>query len=96
MSAVPDNSARIARMRLLLEQAFAPSTLEIRDDSHLHAGHAGAASGAGHFHLRIRAAASAGQAPLARHRAVYRVLDTLMGADIHALSIDAAAPESST
>ena len=50
MSAVPDNSARIARMRLLLEQAFAPSTLEIRDDSHLHAGHAGAASGAGHFH----------------------------------------------
>lgn len=81
---------RIGKIRQLLEDAFNPSALDIRDDSALHAGHAGAASGAGHFHVRIRSAKFAGMAPLARHRAVYAAVDGMMGHDIHALSIDAA------
>lgn len=85
------SAARIDELTRLLTAAFAPTELAIRDDSALHAGHAGAASGAGHFHVRIRAAAFAGMAPLARHRAVYAAVDSMMGTDIHALSIDAAA-----
>jgi BolA protein len=89
---VPDNSERIVRMRALLEQAFAPERLEIRDDSHRHAGHAGARDGHGHFTLEIRSAAFAGMAPLARHRAVYAALGAMMQDDIHALAIRASAP----
>ncbi|MDG6349082.1 BolA family transcriptional regulator [Luteimonas sp. 8-5] len=79
-------------MRALLEQAFAPERLEIRDDSHRHAGHAGARDGHGHFTLEIRSAAFAGMAPLARHRAVYAALGAMMQDDIHALAIRASAP----
>lgn len=89
---VPDNSERIVRMRALLEQAFAPERLEIQDDSHRHAGHAGARDGHGHFTLEIRSAAFAGMAPLARHRAVYAALGAMMQDDIHALAIRASAP----
>ena len=89
---VPDNRERIARMRALLEQAFAPERLEIRDDSHRHVGHAGARDGHGHFTLEIRSAAFAGMAPLARLRAVYAALGAMMQDDIHALAIRASAP----
>nr|MBV6630379.1 BolA family transcriptional regulator [Oceanococcus sp. HetDA_MAG_MS8] len=71
-------------------KAFSPRELSIRDDSAQHAGHAGAASGAGHFFVHIRAAEFAGMPPLARHRAVYAAVDDMMGSEIHALSIDAA------
>lgn len=80
-------------IRVALAEAFAPAVLEIRDDSHRHAGHAGARDGRGHFHVRIVSAAFAGMPPLARHRAVYAALGSLMHSDIHALSIDAR-PES--
>lgn len=87
------NAERVARMRLLLEGAFAPSALEVIDDSHLHAGHAGAREGKGHFTVRIASAAFAGMSPLARHRAVYAALGTMMVEDIHALSIQATVPD---
>ena len=90
---VPDNSDRIVRMRQLLEQAFTPQHLEIRDDSHRHAGHAGARDGRGHFNLDIRSASFAGMSPLARHRAVYDALGAMMRDDIHALAIRASAPD---
>ncbi len=90
---VPDNSERVVRMRELLEQAFAPQRLEIGDDSHRHAGHAGARDGHGHFTVEICSAAFAGMAPLARHRAVYAALGTMMQDDIHALAIRASAPD---
>jgi BolA protein len=83
---------RVAAIRAALEQAFSPSALEIRDDSHRHAGHAGAQDGRGHFHVEIASATFAGQSPLQRHRAVYAALGELMATDIHALSIDAKAP----
>lgn len=89
---VPDNRARLARMRTLLEAAFAPDMLEIADDSHRHAGHAGARDGRGHFTVEIASAAFAGLPPLARHRAVYAALGDMMQTDIHALAIVARAP----
>jgi len=83
---------RVAAIREALEAAFAPTVLEVRDDSHRHAGHAGARDGRGHFDVRITSAAFAGMSPLARHRAVYAALGGLMDTDIHALSIRAGTP----
>ncbi|MBB5940614.1 BolA family protein [Xanthomonas sp. 3307] len=83
---------RVARIRAALEAAFAPQALEVEDDSHRHAGHAGARDGRGHFNVHIVSAAFAGMAPLARHRAVYAALGEMMQTDIHALSIRAEVP----
>ncbi|HYW04661.1 MAG TPA: BolA family protein [Gammaproteobacteria bacterium] len=84
---------RIARMRRKLEQAFAPSALEIRDDSHRHAGHAGARGGMGHYRVRIRSQRFRGTNPLERHRLVYEALGDMMQTDIHALQIEASDDE---
>ena len=85
--------ARVDAIRAALQAAFEPLALEVVDDSHRHAGHAGARDGRGHFNVAIVSAAFAGMAPLARHRAVYAALDGLMQTDIHALSIQARAPD---
>lgn len=85
-------AARVAAIRERLEAVFRPHVLEIVDDSHRHAGHAGARDGRGHFDVRIVSAAFAGMAPLARHRAVYAALGELMTTDIHALRIEALTP----
>ena len=82
---------RVERIRSALEVAFQPSELEVVDDSHKHAGHAGARDGRGHFGVRIVSEAFATMTPLARHRAVYAALGEMMQTDIHALSIDARA-----
>jgi len=86
---------RVAAIRECLERSFAPVTLSVDDDSHRHAGHAGARDGRGHFSVKLVSAAFSGQPPLARHRAVYAALGELMQTDIHALVIDARAPEDS-
>jgi len=83
---------RIAEIRSRLEAAFAPALLEIVDESHRHAGHAGARDGRGHFAVRIVSERFAGSKPLARHRMVYAALGTLMQTDIHALSVVALYP----
>lgn len=88
-SAPLDAASRVDAIRSALEAAFAPTTLIVRDDSHRHAGHAGARDGRGHFDVRIVSPAFGGLSPLARHRAVYAALGTLMTTDIHALSIHA-------
>lgn len=80
-------------LRQRLQAAFSPSRLEIVDDSQRHAGHAGARGGGGHFRVLIVSAAFVGQSPLARHRAVYAALDGLLQSEIHALAIDARAPD---
>ncbi|HEY6941430.1 BolA family protein [Dokdonella sp.] len=85
-------SARVDRIRDRLAAAFAPLELAVDDESHRHVGHAGARDGRGHFRVRVVSAAFSGQAPLARHRAVYAALGDLMQTDIHALAIDARAP----
>ena len=75
-----------------LRAALSPIELEITDYSHLHAGHAGAREGR-HFSVRICSAAFSGVPRVARHRLVYHALRLLMPSGIHALAIEARAPE---
>jgi BolA protein len=86
-------SGRVERIREVLTREFAPMELAVEDQSHLHVGHAGARDGRGHFRVRIVSAAFAGKAPLARHRAVYAALADMLETDIHALAIEARAPD---
>lgn len=85
--------SRVERIQAALQAAFAPLQLEVKDDSHRHAGHAGAADGRGHFKVMVVSEAFAGKASLARHRAVYAALGQMMETDIHALSIKALTPQ---
>lgn len=82
-----NNQPRLDKIRELLEEALSPTALEIIDDSHLHAGHAGARGGAGHFTVKIDSPLFAGLSMIKQHRLVYKALDTMMDSDIHALSI---------
>jgi BolA family transcriptional regulator, general stress-responsive regulator len=79
-----------------IEQALGarlePAALAVRDDSHLHAGHAGAKEGR-HFGIRIVSARFTGLSRVARHRLVYDALSDLIPQGIHALAIDAKSPE---
>lgn len=84
--------SREDRIRAALRAAFPDGQIELLDESHLHAGHAGARSGRGHYRLRLVSAAFGGLGPVARHRAIYAALGELMQTDIHALAIDAQAP----
>jgi BolA protein len=86
-------SARVDRIRQILEQARQPQLLQIEDQSHRHVGHEGARDGRGHFHVRIVAAAFAGLPLIRRHQRVYAALGDLMRTDIHALSLDTRAPD---
>ena len=87
MSVMDDIRQRLA--------ALAPSAIELIDDSHLHAGHAGARSGGGHYRLTIVSAAFSGKNTVARHRLVYDTLGDLMRQQIHALAIQARTPDES-
>ena len=86
---------RIEKLRSRLQEALDPTTIEIVDETAKHAGHAGAASGGGHYLLHIAAAAFEGKSPLQRHRMVYDAAGDMMHADIHALSIQAQTPDES-
>jgi BolA protein len=77
-----------AQIEAVLREAFAPTRLEVVDDSHLHAGHAGAREG-GHYTVRIRSARFAGLNRVARHRLIYHALSEWMPRGIHALAVDA-------
>lgn len=82
----------------LIEQRLAelaPTQLLIEDDSHLHAGHAGARAGGGHYRLRIVSPRFSGKNRVARHRLIHQALGDLMQNRIHALAIEALAPEES-
>ena len=74
-----------------LRSALQPTTLEVQDDSHLHAGHAGAKEGR-HFSVKLVSERFAGLTRVARHRLVYDSLKPLIDSGIHALAIDARAP----
>jgi BolA protein len=73
-----------------LRAAFSPLELVVQDDSHLHAGHAGAREGR-HFSVHIASERFNGLSRLARHRLVYHALASLIPQGIHALAIDARA-----
>jgi BolA protein len=85
-------TATATELEALLRQAFSPQHLTLRDDSAAHAGHAGAREGA-HFAVWIVSSRFAGLAPLARHRLVYAAAAPLLPSRIHALQINALAPE---
>ncbi len=80
---------RVEKIRQLLEEAFAPESLDVDDDSHEHVGHEGAKGGLGHFSVSIVSERFNGMRVLARHRAIYTALGDMMQTDIHALAIDA-------
>jgi BolA protein len=90
------NQQRMATFELDLQKAFQVQSLKIEDESHLHAGHAGAASGGGHFRLEIVAPEFQGLSLVARHRAVYGALNRHIPKEIHALTIVALAPDEVT
>jgi len=73
--------------------ALDPVSIELDDESALHAGHEGAKGGGGHFRLTIVSPRFRNVSTVARHRLVYAALGPLMRCDIHALAISALAPE---
>jgi BolA protein len=85
-------STRLQRLQGRLRAALEPVELEITDDSHLHAGHVGAADGRGHFSVFVVSERFAGLPVVRRHRLVYDAVGDLMTTDIHALSIRALVP----
>ena len=84
---------RVLAIRARLIAVFAPTELEVVDESHKHKGHPGARDGRGHFRVKIVSPSFAGRKPIERHRMVYAALGALMKTDIHALSVDAIATE---
>lgn len=87
------NDERLSRIEHRLRQALHPSDLILKDQSHLHAGHAGAQEGKGHYEVRIVAQAFSNCSLMQRHRLVFDALGDLMETDIHALKIVAKAPD---
>jgi BolA protein len=84
-----DLSAAIHERLAVLE----PRSIELLDESGRHVGHAGAAAGGSHFRLVIVSPRFAGKDKLARHRMIYEALGPLMRREIHALAIQALAPD---
>jgi BolA protein len=87
-----DNSKRIEQIKQRLIEGLDAESVDVIDESHLHAGHAGAKTGMGHFNVTIIADAFAGKSLIERHRQVYTALGDMMQTDIHALSIKAYTP----
>ncbi len=86
----PDESHEtLLRQRLA---ALEPSLLEIDDESHLHAGHAGAQGGVSHFRVWIEADCFSGKTKVAQHRMVYDLVNDLMPFPIHALALQTSCP----
>jgi BolA protein len=82
----------MAQLRSSLEQAFAPTTLEILDDSAAHAGHEGSRAG-GHYRVTVVAEAFRGRSRLERHRLVHAAVAPLFQGAVHALNIVARTPD---
>jgi len=84
---------RRERIESLLRERLAARHVEVIDESHLHAGHAGAAGGAGHFRTLVVSAAFEGKSLVERQRLVYGALAEMMGPEIHALAMQTLTPE---
>ena len=87
-------TSRADRIEALLRQHFSPALLRVADDSHRHAGHAGAAPGGQtHYSVLLVAEAFAGQSRVARSRAVHALLDGEFAGGLHALALSLRTPE---
>ena len=89
----PPDPERARQLEATLRDGLDPVHLAVEDESARHAGHAGAASGGGHFRVVVVSATFRGQSPLARQRAVYALLGDAMRTTIHALSLRTLTPE---
>ena len=87
---MPENMMDQIKARL---SPLEPLMIEVVDDSAAHRGHAGAASGGGHYQLHLISGRFAGQSKVARHRLVYDLLAELMQREIHALAMNLQAPD---
>ena len=85
-------AGRDAEIERLLRTALSPDDILVKDQSHLHAGHAGAREGKGHFEVTIVSNKFKGLSRIERHRLVYEALGNFMASDIHALRINAFSP----
>jgi BolA protein len=85
-------TTHLDEIRSRLDATFSPITCLLEDESAAHAGHAGAASGGGHYRLKLISAVFEGQNRVTRHRLVYDCLLDFMQKDIHAIAIVALAP----
>lgn len=83
---------RLEKIRARLDATFSPAQCQLTDESALHAGHAGAASGGGHYRLHLVSAVFEGKNRINRHRLVYDCLRDMMDKDLHAIAITALAP----
>jgi len=83
---------RIERISSCLD-VLQPLQIELADDSHLHAGHAGVRDDGGHYRLIIVSPQFVGKSTVARHRMIYSALGNMMKHEIHALSITAKTPD---
>ena len=92
MTRIPVVRPSLDELREQLGSAFEGDLIELTDDSHLHAGHAGAQGGAGHYSVRIVSSRFEGLGRLARHRLVYHPVESWMPDRVHALSITAVTP----
>jgi BolA protein len=86
------SESRVATIERMLNGALSPEELQVKDQSHLHAGHEGAKEGKGHFEVTIVSEKFADVNRIARHRLVYDALGAFMDSDIHALRINAYSP----
>ena len=86
------SAGRDAEIERLLRTALSPDDILVKDQSHLHAGHAGAREGKGHFEVTIVSNKFKGLSRIERHRLVYEALGNFMASDIHALRINAFSP----
>ena len=84
---------RRSHIEARLRAELGASHVDVEDESHLHAGHAGAASGGGHFRVAIVSDRFAGLSRVARQRLVYDALAALMKREIHALAMQTFTPE---
>jgi BolA protein len=89
----PNHADRARRIEDALREGLDPTHLVIEDESARHAGHAGAASGGGHFRVLIVSAAFRGRSQVERQRAVYALLGSAVGTTIHALALRTLTPE---
>jgi len=84
----------VEKIRENLSQAFSPMSLDVIDESHLHAGHAGArAGGESHFRVEIVSSSFEGMSRVARQRDVYKALANEMAEQIHALALTTRTPD---
>ncbi|MDX5360135.1 MAG: BolA family transcriptional regulator [Alphaproteobacteria bacterium] len=82
------------RLKRKLEAAFPPAQVDVTDESHLHAGHAGARpEGETHFRVRIVSPAFAGQSRVARQRAIHKAVGEELAGPVHAFAVKALTPE---